>query len=456
MASLAAAAPAPVLWLREGRETLRLGWPLIAAQLATQALTLVDVVMMGWLGPAFLAGGALGAAAFFPLQMFGYGVVTATAPMAAQAVGARRARDVRRTIRQGLWLALALSALLIPLILQGERVFRAIGQPAESAALAGEYLAFAAWQLPAALGFIALRAFVAALGETRIVLLVTLAAIPLNAALNGLLMFGLLGFPRMELAGAGLATALVHTGMFAALFRYCLRRRRLRRYALAARFWRADWPRFFALIRLGAPIGLTMLAESGLFAAASALVGWIGADALAAHAVAIQITSLTFMIPYGLSQATTVRVGMAWGAADRAGARRAGFVALALTGGYMSAAAALLWLAPEALIAPFFDPAEPANAAASALAVSLLAVAAVFQLADGTQVAAAGALRGIGDTARPMTVALIGYWAVGVPTALLLGFPLGFGAPGVWAGLAAGLLFAAVALTRRFERLTRG
>ncbi len=454
-ATPAGRAPEPAEWLREAGATAALAWPLVAAALSTMAISATDVVMMGWLGPEKLAAGALGHSVLFPLLTLGYGLATATAPMIAQALGARRFRDVRRTARQGLWLTIAVSALLVPVLLEGAALLALLGQGPEIARLGESYLDTAAFSLPPAIGFVVLRCFAAAHGETRAVFAITVAAILFNAAANWLLMFGNLGLPRLELTGAGIATTLTHSAMFLAFLAHMRRRPRLRRHRILARFWRADWPRFFALLRLGAPIGLTMTAESGLFAAAAVMMGWLGPEPLAAHAVAIQLTAVTFMIPYGLSQATTVRVGLFWGAGDVAGARRAGWVSGALGLVSASASAALFWFLPAPLIALFLDPDLPANAGPTALAVSFLAMGALFQLADATQAVAAGALRGISDTAAPMAIALTGYWLVGMPLGYAAGFPLGFEGVGVWAGLVAGLTATGAVLTVRFARRAR-
>ena len=442
-------------WASEARETLAIAWPLIAAQLAQHGLTAVDTVMMGWLGAEYLAAGALGATVVFNVLMFGFGVVTALSPMISQAVGARRPREVRRTVRQGLWVCIALSAVMIPVIANGAAALALLGQSARSVALADDYLAAAAWQVPWALGALALRPLLATHGAQRTVFHVMAAAIGLNVVLNWLLMFGNLGFPRLELAGAGIATAIVNLAVFGALLRVALTRPGMRRYALLGRFWRADWPRFGQILRLGGPIGATLVAESGLFAAAAILMGLISTEALAAHAVAIQLASIAFMVPYGLSQATTVRVGIGWGAGDPGAARRAGQLSMGVAALFMSGTAALFWFSPAPLVGLFLDRSADGDAGPFALAVSFLAVAALFQLADGVQAAAAGALRGLGDTARPMALALVGYWLVGLPSAGLLGFGVGLGGVGVWLGLAAGLGFAAVVLPLRFARLTR-
>lgn len=437
-------------WAPELRATLALAWPLIVAQLATIALTATDVVMMGWLGPEFLAAGSLSTAGLYPFLMFGTGVVTATAPMISQAVGGRRRREVRRAARQGIWAAAAAAALLAPAMLMAEPLFLALGQTPRIAALAGSYLTFAAWMFPPALVFVALRSLVASHGETRVVLLITLVGIGVNALGNWALMFGNFGFPRLELRGAGISTAVVHLTMATLLALYVALRGRYRRYRVFARLWRADWPRFRAVWRLGTPIGLTMAAESGLFAAAAVLMGVLGPDELAAHAVALQLIAIAFMVPMGLSHATSVRVGLAYGAGDAAGVRRAGWVSVLLAGGFMVMTALVLWLAPRPLISIFLALDDPANAVPVALATGYLAVAALFQLVDGVQVTAAAALRGLSDTTAPMAIALFGYWALGMPVAWGLGFVLEMRGVGVWLGLAAGLACTAVVLAARF------
>lgn len=441
-------------WRQELGALLRLGGPLVAAQLATIALTATDVVMTGWLGPAALAAGSLASSLIFPSVMFSTGVVMAVAPMAAQALGGLRRRDVRRSVRQGLWMALALSALTIPLLLQAEALLVALGQDAALAALAQDYVSAAAWHVAPAMCFIALRSFLAAHGDTQTVMLVTLAGVAVNALGNYALMFGHFGLPRLELFGAGISTTITHLAMLALLgWRTA---RRWRRYALLARFWRADWPKFLAILRIGAPIGLMLAAETGLFSAVALLVGRIGPDALAAHAIALQLAAIAFMVPLGLSHATTARVGLAAGAGDPARMRRAAWVSLAATTAFMSTTALLFWLAPRTLIGLFLDPRDPAAATPFALAVGYLGVAALFQLADGAQVSAAAALRGMGDTAAPMAAAITGYWLIGFPAAWGLGFPAGLEGLGVWFGLALGLAASAALLIARLAvRLAR-
>jgi MATE family multidrug resistance protein len=443
------------LWPGETRSLLRLGGPLIAAQVANIAIQTTDVVMVGWLGPQPLAANALALAAMAPLMFFGQGVMMAVAPMAAQAIGAHRRREARRAVRQGLWVGLALSALVIPLLLRMEDILRAIGQDPALTAGAGRYLSAAAFAYAPMILFAALRGFLSAHGESRIVLVATLLGVAVNALGNYALIFGNFGLPALGLLGAGISTVATHAAIFAAVLLHAVRARRYRRYALLARFHRADWPRFLTILRLGAPIGVLLAAETGLFAGAALLMGWLGAQALAAHAVALQLASITFMIPLGLSHATTVRVGLAHGGLDRPRAAAAAWSAMALTLGFMALAAAAFLLIPGPLVALFLDPTQAEAAAPSALAASFLAIAAVFQLVDGAQVSAAAALRGLGDTATPMAIALCGYWAIGLPSGWALAFPLGLEGAGVWWGLAVGLSAAAALLGWRLASLLR-
>jgi MATE family multidrug resistance protein len=441
-------------WLREARATMALAWPLVIAQLATIALQATDILMMGWLGPEYLGAGSLATAAFHPLLMFGVGVGMAVAPMVAQARGARDWRSVRRTTRQGLWIALGLSVVLTALLLNSEQLLRLVGQKDRTAALAGDYLRFAAWMVAPHLMFVVLRGLISAHGDTRIVLRITVFGIVLNAVLDYALILGHFGFPRLELRGAGLATSVVHVAMFLLLLRHVLRSRATRRYMILARFWRADWPRLRAILAMGAPIGLMMTAESGLFAVVAIMMGWLGPDELAGHAVALQLAAIAFMTPLGLSHATAVRVGLAFGAGDPFGAARAGWVSILASFFFMGAIAALFVALPGPLTGMFLDRADPGNTQALALAARFLLVAALFQVVDGAQVTAAAALRGIGDTRLPMMIALAGYWFVGIPVGWVLAFPLGIGGVGLWLGLAAGLSFAALFLCLRFSRLT--
>ncbi len=443
-------------WGAELSATLKLAWPLIIAQVASNLLIATDVVMMGWLGPEHLAAGTLAAALLHPIFLGGLGTATATAPMIAQAIGAREGRSVRRTVRQGFWVSVALFALITPILLSAQPLYLLLGQIPEVAARSQSYLNFALGMVLPGLLIIPLRSLMQAKGSTTAILVITLVGVAVNAAANYALMFGNFGLPRLELVGAGITTTTAHALMFLLSLVYVLIHRRYRRYYILVRLWKPDWQRFAEIFRIGSPIGLSLTSEVGMFGVAVVMMGWLGTDEVAAHAVAVQCASLAFMVPLGLSQATTVRVGLSVGARTPDGVRKAGWTSLGLTLAFMSGTCALFILAPEPLVGLFLDPARPENAASLRLAATYLFVAALFQLVDGTQVVMASALRGMSDTRTPMLVAVAGYWLVGLTTAYVGGFVLGLRGVGIWMGLAAGLAFVAVVLTVRFtlrERL---
>lgn len=442
---------------RETRALLALAAPLVLAQLGQIAIQTTDVIMIGWLGPVELAAASLGMVAVFVPLLFGIGVVSATSPMLAQVLGANRhaVRDPRRTVRQGFYAAGLVAAPVGFVLWQIEPILLALGQDPVLVAMTEPYVRSAMVAIFPALLAMGLRNFINALQRPRAGMVVTFAGIAVNAVANYGLIFGHFGLPALGLLGAGIATALTNALQLLALLAFVLADRRFRRYRLLGRLWRPDWPRLLELLRIGLPIGVTLVFEVGLFGAAVYLMGLIGTAELAAHQIAIQIASIAFMVPLGISQAATVRVGLAAGRGDLEGARRAGLVALASGSLFMVLTASLMVSLPVPMIGIFIDTAEPANARVVELATMFLAIAALFQLFDGGQVIAAGSLRGLKDTRVPMVMAGIGYWLIGFLAAILLAFGLGLGGLGVWFGLAVGLAATAAPMLWRFLRLTR-
>ncbi len=449
--------PERSLWREEVRATVALAWPIVLTNLGQTAMTATDVLMMGRLGPDALAAGALGANLYMLPLIFGLGLVTATSPMVAIELGRRRhsVRDVRRTVRQGFWLAVLVALPIWLFLWNAEPILVALGQQPDLAAQAASYVHTLQWAVLPFYLYLVLRSFLSALERPGWALVVVFLAVAFNVLANWCLMFGNLGFPALGLPGSGIATTISSLLMFAGLAVVVTRDRRFRRYRLFGRFWRSDWPRLGALLRLGLPIAGILTFEVSIFNAASFLMGLIGAASLAAYAIAIQVASLAFMVPMGIGQAATVRVARAFGAGDADAVSRAGWTAYALGVGFMTLTATVMVFQPQLLISAFLDPADPRNAAVARLAVGFLAFAGLFQIVDGAQAVGVGMLRGLHDTAVPMLFGLVGYWGVGLPLGVLLAFPLGFEGNGIWVGLCAGLAVVAVLLLWRWLRRHR-
>lgn len=441
-------------WTQEILASLLLGWPLIFTNLAQAALTTTDVIFIGRLGKEALAAGLLATSFYHTTMIFSMGLVAAVMPMIAITLGRNRhsVRDVRRTVRQGFWTAILICIPMWILLWNAERIFLLLGQRPDIAASAADFMSTLQWALLPYLCYAVLRSFFAALERPMWTLLIAALAIGFNALAGWILIFGHFGFPAMGLHGAGIATTASSTMMFLGLAVVAMTHRKIRRYHLFGRFWRADWPRFFELWRIGIPMALTFVFETSIFYAAVVMMGHISPTAMAAHAVAIQIAALCFMVPLGFGQVATVRVGRAFGARDAKAVAYAGWSAYALGVGFMAFTGLLLVLVPRLFIQAFVDINSPENVEVVELAVTLLALAALFQIVDGAQAVAAGMLRGLRDTRIPMYLALFGYWGVGLPLGALLAFVFGLGAVGIWLGLASGLAMVAVLMTQRWRR----
>jgi MATE family multidrug resistance protein len=387
------------------------------------------------------------------------GLLTAASPMIARERGRRASsvRDVRRTVRQGMWSACLLVLPMWAFLWHSEQVLLMLGQDPGLAAEAQGFVRHLMWALLPAFLYLVLRNFLAALERPGWSLVVAVGAVFVNLVVNIALIFGVpeIGLPALGLPGAGIGSSITVGVEFAILALIVTRHRKFRRYHLFGRFWRPDWPRLREFWRLGLPIAVTLTLEVGVFNAAVFLMGLIGTASLAAHQIAIQIASLSFMVPMGLAQAVTVRVGLFYGARDPAGVARAGWTSFVMATGFMALMALLMWAMPHHLVGIFLDPADPANAGVVPLAVAFLGMAALFQIVDGAQAVGAGMLRGLHDTKVPMAFALFGYWVAGMGTAVGLGFGLGWDGVGIWAGLAAGLAVVSVLMLARWSRRER-
>ena len=443
-------------WRVEIRATVSLAWPLILSNLTMALIQATDVVLMGWLGPHALAASALGLNLTFVFILLGIGVVAASSPMMATAFGKRSSavRDVRRSFRQAGWVAVCIALASWVVLWNSESIIVLLGQQPALARSAQLFLHGYMWSILPFLLFQAMRNFLSALERPRWIFIVSVLGIVLNALVSWSLIFGRFGMPKLGIFGGGLGSSIVWTCLTLVLGIVIARDRKFRRFHLFGRFWRSDWPRFRHLWRLGLPIGLTMAFEGAVFGAAAYLMGLIDADSIAAHAVALQIAALSFMVPLGLGQAATVRVGRAVGRSDPDGIARAGWTAWVLGVGFMAAMALLLWSFPRALITLFLAD-TPANARVIGLGVSFLVVAAAFQIVDGAQVVGAGMLRGLHDTKRPMLFALFGYWVVGLGVGVWLAFEQHWQGVGIWTGLATGLGVVAVLMLARWTMRVR-
>lgn len=430
------------------RAIWKLGMPLILSNLAQFAIHMTDTIMLGWYDVTALAASTIAGTLFFVTFIVGAGFAQAVTPLVAAAAEENDEVQVRRVTRMGLWLSIFYGlAVTIPFF-WAEDILIAIGQDAAVASLAHIYLQIVIWQMIPALIVMTLKSFLAAMEHTAIILWATIGTAVLNGFVNYALIFGNWGMPELGIQGAAIASLLVTIVTVTILAIYILRT--LPQFQLFKNFWRSDSETMKRVYLLGWPIGLTSLAEGGLFAASAVMMGWIGAIELAAHGIAIQLVSVTFMVHIGFSQAATVRAGRALGRKDELSLRRGGITAIGMSALYAVATSLIFLSMPETLVALFIDPNEPERTTLLRIGASLVMVAALFQLVDGFQVMAIGLLRGVQDTTVPMIMAAVSYWGIGLPISYVLAFPLGFGAIGIWLGLVMGLAIAAILLSWRF------
>jgi len=429
----------------ELRAMLPIAVPLAAANLAQMAMGLSNAIMVGHLGGAALSAAGLGGALYFTVAITSQGVLTAVAPLAARAIGTRDQRAAGQVAAAGLLLAAAAAVPIVALLSVIDRLLLLIGYDPALAAEIGRYLSAIRWAAPAFLAFGVFRALLAAAFRARTVMIVLVLGIPANVALNWVLIFGHLGMPALGIAGSGWATAIIQSLMALGLTAVLL----IAPLHTPIRFSRQVMDQIGQILRLGLPIGGLIALEAGVFVTTGILAGLLGADALGAHQLVINFASLCFMVPLGIGQAATVRVGFELGAGAPMVARRAAFVALGLGASFMGAVAVLIWIFPRAITDLYLDLDDPANGGLIAIALRLLVIVALFQIVDGVQAIAAGALRGYRDTAVPMAIAAFGYWGIGFAGGWVLAFPLGLGAVGLWWGLGLGLAIVSVLLTAR-------
>ena len=434
------------------RAILVLGLPLIGGHLAQMAIGVTDTVMLGWYGVDALAAVTLGSTYFFVLFIFGSGFAWAVMPMVASAAAEGDETGLRRATRMGLWLSLGFALLALPLMIWSEPILRHMGQGDTVARDASRYLEVAGYGIIPALLVMVIKSYLAALERTQVVLWITVFAALVNGAVNYALVFGNWGAPELGIKGAAIASIFTQTVSLVGVVVYA--RVTLPEHALFQRLWRADPQMLARVFMLGWPIGLTALSEVGLFAASAVMMGWLGTVPLAAHGIALQLASLTFMVHLGLSNVATIRAGNAYGRHDPFHMERGARVVTAMSLTFAALSIAVYLLFPEQLLSFFMQEDEPRRVQILAIGVGLLAMAALFQLVDGAQIIALGLLRGVQDTRMPMIYAAVSYWGVGVPASYLFGFVFDWQGIGVWLGLVLGLAVAGVLLSVRFWRVT--
>ena len=436
---------------RELREMLRLALPLVFGQLSAIGMNVIDAILAGHLDAHTLGAVAVGTSVWSLAIVSAIGVMLALPPSIAQLNGAQRREEIGPLFRQALWLAVALGALLwIGVGWGGPALVRAIGVDAPLIPDVTRFLHAISFGAPALALFFTLRGLSEGFGLTRPTMYFSMLGLALLGPVGYVLMYGRLGLPPLGALGSGIATAIVLWIEALAFLFYVATRRHYRELALFGRF---DPPNAVAikdLLRLGIPMGVSLLMEASLFVAVALAIGTLGTDVVASHQIAINVASVTFMVPLGIAMATTVRVGHAVGRRDREGVRDAGLIGFLLTLTTQLVSATLMLTVPQHIAALY-----TVDAVVISLAAQLLILAGLFQFSDGIQVAAAGALRGLKDTRVPMLITTFAYWGVGMPVGWWLAFPIGYGARGMWMGLIAGLSMAAVLLSLRFWRLAR-
>ena len=440
------------LWLDEIGATFALSWPIVLTNLATHLMTTTDVMMLGWRSPESLAAGSLGFNLYLPFLLFSVGVVGAVAPIAAARIGAdaRDFRGVRKVAHSAFLLALGLAAPIVALLWNAEAILDALGEPPQLARLAGRYMHGLEWAIAPNLLYFSARSLFAALDRVAPILVSAVLALLFNALANYALIFGHFGLPALDVFGSGLSTTLSQSLMFAALALFTRLDPRLARARLFHGPFAFDREALAALWRLGLPIGLTIAVEVAIFAASVLAMGLIDAPSIEAHAIVMQIAAIAFMVPLGLGQAASVRVGHAFGARDRVRIFRAGWTAFGLAMAFVALSATTMFAVPRLLISPFLSSDAPERAAILALALPFLHVAAIFQAFDGAQAALANMLRGVHDSRWPAVLATCGYWGLGAPVGYGLAFHTGLRGLGLWIGLAAGLAAVALLLLARW------
>lgn len=435
---------------KEGLKLVAIGSPIIATQLLRMGLNFTDTVMAGNLSALDLAAVAIGNAIYMPIGIFCMATLIAINPVVSQFLGARKFEEIGKSARQMFWLILMLSIPAFFLLRNLDIVMHLMGVTPEIIPIADGYLKAISWGILPLLAYAGVRYFSEGLSVTKPAMYIAAASLILNVGANYVLMYGKLGFPQLGAVGTGYATSIINFFGAVVFIVFTASFKPFKRFNIFERTTGPEWKYIRELIRVGVPNGISSSMEVLLFATVSLLMGTLSVKAAAAHQIAINVAATMFMIPFGLSMAISQRVGFSVGQGSMEKARFRGFVGIAICAGVMTLTAMLLFLAPKFIISIYTDDLEVAG-----VAISLLFMAAVFQISDGLQVGAFGALRGLKDTRVPMIVNFISYWLIGFPTGYILGIHLGYGPEGLWIGLICGLTVAAGLHNFRFNKLSK-
>jgi MATE family multidrug resistance protein len=433
------------------KSTLSLGLPLIAMTLTQSVIHLIDTIMVGWYGVTELAAAVLGTTFFFVFFIMGSGFAAAVMPLVSEAVAGGKEVVIRRVTRMGMWLSVLYAICSIPIIFFSGKILELLGQDPELSNMAQTYLRYVCVSMAPALIIMVLRSYLSALERTTVFLWIIISSLLLNTTLNWVLIFGNLGMPELGLVGAALASTITQIITTLILIIYIIKDKELSKYAIFKRIYKIDWNVFGIVFNLGWPIGLTWLAEVLSFAGTAIIIGLMGTIPLAAHGIALQIVSISFMFHLGLSQACTVKISYYLEKKDIDSLGKGIIAAFVLSLMLVILAVLIFLFLPEQILGAFLAPDDPSRGLIIALGTTLLMMAAIFQVFDSGQVMILGSLRGFKDTKVPMLMAAFGYWAVGLPSSYYLGIYLEFGAPGVWVGLAVGLALVCCLLGLRFK-----
>lgn len=439
----------------ESQQLLRLAIPLVGAQLAQSLTGFIDTIMMGRLGAEVLAAGGLASLTFNSLLVTLMGMIMGLSPLVSEAFGAGNNKRIRQLTDQGFWLVIWLAIPSMIAIAKLDMVMGYLGQSTTTIKIANIYLDIIVWSCFPVLGFAMMRSVISSLSQTKPIMAIVVAGTLVNIIGNYALGFGNFGLPKLGLAGLAWASTLSHWGMFFALLAYLRMRPQIKKYRLLSSFPSLHWQTITKLSKLGMPILIFLALEVGLFVCVTYLMGALGTEVLAAHQIVLQTIYIIFMVPLGISYATTVRVGQWVGRNNLEGIRLSGYASLLIGLLFALINTIVMLIFPRLIIGLYIDIHDPNNSHIVALALPMLMVGTLAQAVDGIQKISHGVLQGLQDTNVAMYLSLPAFWLIGLPTGYLLAFPLGWGGTGLWIGQSLGLATAAILFVLRFQKLLR-